>query len=193
MHKLPELPYPYNSLEPYIDEETMVTHHTKHHQGYVNKLNSALEKHPDLFDRSLEDLLINLNEIPEDIRTSVRNNGGGHYAHSLFWSIMSPNPDTKPNEETEKLITDSFGSLDKFREEFTDKASKLFGSGWVWLVKEGNDLEIVETSGHDVPISEIRKPVMVIDVWEHAYYLKYKNKRADFINNWWNILDWSKI
>lgn len=192
-HTLPELPYAYNSMEPFIDEKTMLIHHTKHHQGYVDKLNTALEKHPELFDLSLEELLLKINDIPEDIRTDVVNNGGGHYAHSLFWNIMSPNPTKTPGDNLNKMITDSFGSLEEFKQEFSEKASKLFGSGWVWLVKNGEDLEIIQTSGHGVPISNTKKPLMVIDVWEHAYYLKFQNKRPEYIENWWNVLDWNKI
>ena len=192
-HTLPNLPYEYDSLEPFIDEQTMQTHHTKHHQGYVNKLNEALEKHPELFDLTLEDLIIKLDEVPEDIRTAVRNNGGGHFAHSLFWNIMSPNPLKAPKDNVNNLIIKSFGSLEDLKSEFFDKASKLFGSGWVWLVKSGEDLEIIQTSGHDVPISTTKKPLMAIDVWEHAYYLKFQNRRQEYIENWWNVLDWGKI
>lgn len=192
-YKLPELPYPYNSLEPNIDAETLKIHHTKHHQGYVNKLNAALEKHPELQESSLEDLLINLEDIPEDIQTSVRNNGGGHYAHTMFWSIMSPTPHKEPTGDLAKLIGTNFGNLNQFKEEFSRKAGSLFGSGWTWLVKEGENLEIVQTSGHDVPISKKKKPLLVIDVWEHAYYLRYRNERGKFIENWWNVLDWFKV
>lgn len=192
-HTLPELQYPYNSLEPHIDEETMRTHHDKHHQGYVNKLNKALENYPKLQELSLEELLMDLDSVPEDIRTSVRNNGGGHFAHTLFWSIMSPKPAEEPKENLKKLIVDNFGSLINFKSEFSEKAGSLFGSGWTWLVKQDDNLDIVQTQGHDIPISEERKPIMVLDVWEHAYYLKYKNERGKYIQNWWKILDWSKI
>lgn len=192
-YKLPELPYPYNSLEPNIDAETMRIHHTKHHQGYVNKLNTALEKYPRFKELSLEGLLMKLDEIPQDIRLAVRNNGGGHYAHSLFWSIMSPTPHKEPSGELAKMIEANFGNLDHLKKEFSKKAGTLFGSGWTWLVKEEEDLEIVQTSGHDVPISGKRRPILVLDVWEHAYYLKYKNERSKFIENWWNVLDWFKV
>jgi Fe-Mn family superoxide dismutase len=192
-HTLPELQYPYNSLEPHIDEETMRTHHDKHHQGYVNKLNKALENYPELQELSLEELLMDLDSVPEDIRTAVKNNGGGHFAHTLFWSIMSPKPAEEPKENLKKLIVDNFGSLINFKSEFSEKAGSLFGSGWTWLVKQDDNLDIVQAQGHDIPISEERKPIMVLDVWEHAYYLKYKNERGKYIQNWWKILDWSKI
>lgn len=192
--KLPKLNYPYNALEPYIDELTMETHHLKHHQTYVDNFNKALEGHEEYQNMEVEDILKSLDELPEEIRTAVRNNGGGHYNHTLFWEIMSPEGGGKPEGELAKKIDEDLGGFDKFKEAFKEAALGQFGSGWAWLVlDENNKLAIVSTPNQDNPISEGKKPILGIDVWEHAYYLKYKNKRADYIDSWWNVVDWKKV
>jgi Fe-Mn family superoxide dismutase len=193
-YELPSLNYGYGDLEPFIDEETMKIHHTKHHQAYIDNLNKALELHPDLQEKPLVELLKNLNTIPEDIRNAVRNNGGGHYNHSMFWLTMSPNKGGLPPSELASKIDDAFGSFDKFKEEFGKAALTRFGSGWAWLVLDAkNTLSIVSTPNQDNPISDGHRPLLGLDVWEHAYYLKYQNKRADYINNWWNTVDWNAV
>ncbi len=193
-HELPKLNYNYNALEPYIDELTMTIHHTKHHAAYVNNLNAALEKYPELQKRSLEDLLVSLDSLPADIKAAVRNNGGGHYNHSIFWSVMAPDSTGKPSGELAEKINEKFGSFEQFKELFGKAAISRFGSGWAWLVisKEGL-LEIVSTANQDNPISEGHKPLLGLDVWEHAYYLKYQNKRPDYINEWWNVVNWEEV
>jgi len=194
-HTLPELDYEYTSLEPYIDAKTMEIHHSKHHQGYVDKLNQALENHPDLENKSLEELLKSLDEIPEDIRTAVRNNAGGHYNHSLFWEIMSPQVggEREPDGDLKEAIDDAFGSFEEFKKAFKESALSRFGSGWVWLVESNRKLEIISTPNQDNPISEGKNPLLGLDVWEHAYYLKYQNKRTDYIDAWWGVVNWSKV
>lgn len=190
---LPPLPYAYNALEPYIDEETMRLHHDKHHATYVNNLNKALAKHKELNFTSIEEILMNLDAIPEDIRLAVRNNGGGHYNHSFFWEIMGPNKGGTPKGELKKAIDKTFGSFDKFKEEFEKQATSVFGSGWTYLVKDNDcNLKIVTTPNQDTPLASGVTPVIALDVWEHAYYLKYKNLRADYIKNWWNVVNWDK-
>ncbi len=191
---LPLLPYSYNALEPYIDTRTMEIHHGKHHQAYVDKLNAALATHAELQEKSLEDLLKNLNDVPEDIRTAVRNNGGGHYNHSLFWKIMAPKTEGKPSGNLAKAIDSKFSNFDKFKEEFTNAAATRFGSGWTWLIidKKG-DLVITSTANQDSPLSEGLKPILTLDVWEHAYYLNYQNRRPDYITAWWNIVNWPEV
>lgn len=193
-HTLPELPYAYNALEPFIDEETMKIHHDKHHLAYVNNLNTALEKYPDLFSKSAEDLIIDLNSIPEDIRTSVKNNAGGHLNHTMFWHIMSPNSGGQPTGKLSEEINKTFGSFEEFQNKFNDTGLKRFGSGWVWLVlsKEGK-LDIISTANQDNPMSDGHFTIMGNDVWEHAYYLKYKNMRADYLKAWWNVVSWQEI
>ncbi len=183
-HSLPQLNYAYNALEPYIDAQTMEIHHTKHHQTYIDKLNEALEKHPELKETSLEEMLKNLEKVPEDIRTAVRNNGGGHYNHSLFWEIMSP--DAKPvSGKLKEDIEKKWGTVEKFKEEFIEAAATHFASGWTWLsIDKNGELQIGSTPNHDNPLMEEMTPIMVIDVWEHAYYLKYQNRRPEFIKNW---------
>lgn len=191
-HTLPDLKYSYNDLEPFIDELTMTIHHSKHHAAYVNNLNAALEKYPEYFEKSLEDLLLDLDSLPEDIKTAVRNNGGGHYNHSFFWSSLSLNPDGKPEEELAEAIDRAFGCFDLFKESFSKAAAARFGSGWAWLVidKKG-ELRIVSTANQDNPILEGLQPILGLDVWEHAYYLKYQNRRPDYITAWWNIINWN--
>lgn len=193
MYKLPELNYAYDALEPHIDAKTMEIHHTKHHQAYIDNVNKALEGHNELKDLSVEELLKSLNEVPEDIKTAVRNNGGGHYNHSLFWEWMSPNGGGKPEGELAKKIDEDLGGFEKFKEDFKKAALGRFGSGWAWLVLDGDKLAVVSTANQDNPISEGKKPLLGIDVWEHAYYLKYQNKRADYIDAFFNVVDWKKI
>lgn len=191
--KLPELKYPYNALEPHIDALTMETHHSKHHKGYVDNLNKALEGHSKYQEMDIEDILKSLNELPEEIRTAVRNNGGGHYNHTLFWEIMSPEGGGKLEGELAQKIEEDLGGFDKFKEDFKKAALGQFGSGWAWLVLNNGKLEIVSTPNQDNPISEGKIPILGIDVWEHAYYLKYKNLRGDYIDAWWNVVDWKKV
>ncbi len=193
-HTLPELPYPYDALEPYIDARTMEIHHSKHHAGYVNKLNAALEKYPALQAVSLEQLIANLSSVPEDIRTAVRNNGGGHANHSLFWTIMGPEGGGEPEGELRKALEETFGSVDAFRETFTRAALSRFGSGWAWLaLTRFGRLVVYSTPNQDNPRMEGLVPVLGLDVWEHAYYLKYQNRRAEYIQNWWNVVDWNRV
>ncbi|SFL81884.1 superoxide dismutase, Fe-Mn family [Gracilibacillus orientalis] len=190
---LPELPYAYDALEPHIDKETMNIHHTKHHNTYVTKLNAALEGHDDLANKSIEDILANLDAVPENIRTAVRNNGGGHANHSLFWTLLSPNGGGEPTGELADKINAAFGSFDKFKEGFAAAGAGRFGSGWAWLVVDNGNLEITSTPNQDTPISEGKAPILGLDVWEHAYYLKYQNKRPDYIAAFWNVVDWDKV
>ena len=192
--KLPKLQYSYDALEPYIDAKTMEIHHSKHHQTYITNLNKALESYPELFEKSLEDLLANLDQIPESIRVAVRNGGGGHYNHTLFWQIIGPKSDSKPSENMNSLITDSFESFDNFKSEFNEKATKQFGSGWGWLCQDkSGKLVTLSTPNQDTPISSGLNPVLGIDVWEHAYYLNYQNKRPDYINAFWEIINWEAV
>jgi Fe-Mn family superoxide dismutase len=191
MFTLPELSYAYNALEPHIDEATMKVHHDKHHQAYLDKFNAALGKYPDLMKKPVEQILGNLNAVPEDIRMPVRNNGGGYYHHSLFWEMMSPNGGGTPAGKVAKAINDEFGGFDKFKEVFTLSAMSLFGSGWTWLVRNSaGKLSIINTPNQDSPVSQGLRPIIAIDVWEHAYYLKYQNRRADYIASWWNVASW---
>tara|TARA_Y100000739_G_scaffold50505_1_gene39861 strand:+ start:553 stop:1155 length:603 start_codon:yes stop_codon:yes gene_type:complete len=192
--ELPKLEYSYDALEPYIDAKTMEIHHSKHHQTYITNLNKALESYPELFEKSLEDLLANLDQIPESIRVAVRNGGGGHYNHTLFWQIIGPKSDSKPSENMNSLITDSFESFDNFKSEFNEKATKQFGSGWGWLCQDkSGKLVTLSTPNQDTPISSGLNPVLGIDVWEHAYYLNYQNKRPDYINAFWEIINWEAV
>jgi Fe-Mn family superoxide dismutase len=191
--ELPKLPYAEDALEPYIDAQTMNIHHTKHHQAYINNLNAALEKHPDLAGKSLEELLSDLNAVPEDIRTAVRNNGGGTYNHNLFWEIMGPKMGGSPTGAMTKVLESSFGSFDAFKEEFAKAATTRFGSGWAWLVTKGEGLAIISTPNQDTPLSEGMTPILGLDVWEHAYYLKYQNRRPEYISNWWNVVNWDEV
>ena len=189
--ELPKLPYAYDALEPHIDKETMEIHHTKHHNTYVTKLNDAV-KGTDLESKSIEDIIKNLNSVPDDIRTAVQNNGGGHYNHSLFWEMLTPNA-SEPSGEVVDAISSTFGSLDKFKEEFAAAAAGRFGSGWAWLVVDNGELSIVSTPNQDNPLSEGKIPVLGLDVWEHAYYLKYQNKRPEYLKNIWNVVNWDKV
>ena len=189
--ELPKLPYAYDALEPHIDKETMEIHHTKHHNTYVTKLNDAV-KGTDLESKSIENIVKNLNSVPDDIRTAVQNNGGGHYNHSLFWELLTPNA-SEPSGEVVDTISSTFGSLDKFKEEFAAAAAGRFGSGWAWLVVDNGELAIVSTPNQDNPISEGKLPILGLDVWEHAYYLNYQNRRPDYINAFWNVVNWDKV
>lgn len=189
--ELPKLPYAYDALEPHIDKETMEIHHTKHHNTYVTKLNDAV-KGTDLESKSIEDIVKNLNSVPDDIRTAVQNNGGGHYNHSLFWELLTPNA-SEPSGEVVDTISSTFGSLDKFKEEFAAAAAGRFGSGWAWLVVDNGELAIVSAPNQDNPISEGKLPILGLDVWEHAYYLNYQNRRPDYINAFWNVVNWDKV
>lgn len=190
-HTLPELGYAYDALEPHFDAKTMEIHHTKHHQAYIDKLNAALEKHSNLQGKSAAELLQDLNAIPEDIRTAVRNHGGGHFNHSFWWPMLAK--DVELAGEIAEAITSAFGSFDKFKEQFTTAATTLFGSGWAWLVVDGGKLSIVQTPNQDSPISQGKIPVLGIDVWEHAYYLRYMNKRPDYVNAFFNVINWEKV
>jgi superoxide dismutase, Fe-Mn family len=189
-HTLPPLPYDYNALEPHIDEQTMRIHHTKHHQTYVDKLNAALDKHPDLKNKKVEDLLKHLNDVPEDIRSAVRNHGGGHVNHTFFWEIMAPHAGGEPHGKLGEAIKQTFGSFEKFKEEFTNAGLNRFGSGWAWLVVNHGKLEIVSTANQDNPISEGKTPVVGVDVWEHGYYLKHQSNRGAYLKDWWNVVNW---
>ncbi|MBD2195524.1 MULTISPECIES: superoxide dismutase [Calothrix] len=192
--QLPKLPYAYNALEKAIDAETMKLHHDRHHATYVNNLNEALQKHPELKNRSVEAMLRDLNNIPEDIRETVRNNGGGHLNHTIFWQIMSPNGGGQPTGEIAQQINQTFGSFDAFRKQFNEAGGDRFGSGWVWLVRNAqNQLQIVTTANQDSPIMDGLYPIMGNDVWEHAYYLRYQNRRPEYLNNWWNVVNWTEI
>jgi Fe-Mn family superoxide dismutase len=193
-HKLPELSYAYNALEPYIDQRTMEIHHQKHHQTYVDKLNLALEKHPEYQGKDLEELLQSIANLPDPIQTAVRNNGGGHYNHTLFWSIMGPDGGEMPKEELSDRINSTFGSFDKFKDDFSNAAVNQFGSGWAWLVLDPDKrLKVISTANQDSPVSNGLKPLLALDVWEHAYYLKYQNRRVEYIQNWWNVVSWDAV
>lgn len=191
--ELPQLPYAYDALEPHIDRETMNIHHTKHHNTYVTNLNKALEGHADLQGKSLEELISNLDAVPESIRTAVRNNGGGHANHSLFWKILSPNGGGTPSGDLLEAINKKFGSFDAFKEEFTKAATGRFGSGWAWLVVNNGELEVTSTPNQDSPLMEGKTPILGLDVWEHAYYLKYQNRRPEYISAFWNVVNWDEV
>lgn len=191
-YTLPDLPYGYDALEPYIDVETMHLHHDKHHNTYVTNLNAAIEKYPELGEQSIEELMKNLNEVPEDIRTAVRNNGGGHANHSFFWKIMAPNAGGEPKGAIKDAIDQAFGSFEKMKEEFKTAATGRFGSGWAWLVLNNGKLEITSTANQDSPLTDGKTPIIGLDVWEHAYYLKYKNVRPDYIAAFWDVVNWDQ-
>jgi superoxide dismutase, Fe-Mn family len=193
-YELPPLPYDYNALEPYIDEETMHLHHDKHHQAYVNNLNAALQGQSQFENMSIDELIRSLNSVPDNIRTAVRNNGGGHINHSMFWQIMKPNGGGEPTGDLASAISSAFGSFDQFKAAFNDAGAKRFGSGWAWLVI-GSDgkLAVTSTANQDSPLIEGQYPVMGNDVWEHAYYLKYQNRRPEYLAAWWNVVNWDEI
>lgn len=194
-HELPKLPYKYDALEPWIDAKTMEIHYLKHHQAYIDKLNAALEKYPELFDTNVEDLLKSLNNIPKDIRTAVQNHGGGHVNHSFFWLILRVGKENNaPQGKILEAINEKFSSFEKFKEEFKNQAMNRFGSGWAWLVVNQNgDLEIISTTNQDSPLIDGKIPVLGLDVWEHAYYLKYQNKRAEYIDAFFHVINWEKV
>ena len=193
-HQLPALPYDFAALEPHIDAQTMEIHHGKHHNAYVTNLNAALEKAPELADKPLEDLLRNLNSVPEAVRTAVRNNGGGHWNHSQFWKTMAPNAGGAPTGKLAAAIDAAFGDFEKFKEAFQTAGAGRFGSGWVWLVNEGGKLAIVSTPNQDNPLMDGKPaPILGNDVWEHAYYLKYQNRRPDYLKAWWNTVNWDEV
>ena len=190
---LPPLPYDYNALEPHIDEQTMRIHHDKHHAAYVTNLNAALEKHPELQQKSIEDLLKGINTVPEDIRTAVRNNGGGHSNHTMFWELMGPGKGGAPAGALGAAINSAFSTFDSFKEQFAKAGAGRFGSGWVWLIDAGGKLVIESSANQDSPLMEGKKAILGLDVWEHAYYLKYQNRRPDYITAWWNVVNWDAV
>jgi Fe-Mn family superoxide dismutase len=192
-HQLPPLPYDFAALEPHIDTQTMQIHHGKHHAAYVNNLNAALEKHPALAGKSVEELVGNLAAVPEDIRTAVRNNGGGHVNHAMFWQIMGPGKGGAPTGAIADAIKAAFGSFDAFKEAFVKAGTGRFGSGWAWLVSSGGKLSVESTPNQDTPLMEGKKAIMGVDVWEHAYYLKYQNRRPDYLAAWWNVVNWDEV
>ena len=192
-YTLPDLPYAYDALEPYIDEETMHLHHDKHHNTYVTNLNAAIEKHPELGEKTVEELLADFSSVPEDIQTEVRNNGGGHANHTFFWEILGPNAGGEPTGAIKEAIEETFGSFEDFKEEFKTAATGRFGSGWAWLVVKDGKLAITSTANQDSPLMDGQTPVLGLDVWEHAYYLKYKNVRPDYINAFWSVVNWDKV
>jgi Fe-Mn family superoxide dismutase len=190
---LPSLPYAFDALEPYVDARTMEIHHDKHHAAYVTNLNAALEKHPEFGDRSIEDLARDPMSLPEDIRTAVRNNGGGHYNHSLFWQMMSSNGGGEPSGDLARAITDKFGSFASFKETFEKAGMGRFGSGWAWLGYQNGGLAVLSMPNQDAPLMEGLQPLLGVDVWEHAYYLKYQNRRAEYLSNFWNVVNWEEV
>jgi len=193
-HELPALPYDFAALEPHIDAETMKIHHGKHHAAYVNNLNAAVEKHPNLQGKSAEELIKNLSAVPEDIRTAVRNNAGGHVNHTMFWKIMGPGKGGAPTGAVADAIAKAFGSFDTFKEQFTKAGMGRFGSGWAWLVDTGGGkLAIESTPNQDNPMMDGKRPILGVDVWEHAYYLKYQNRRPDYLAAWWNVVNWDAV
>lgn len=192
-YELPELPYAYDALEPHIDKETMNIHHTKHHNTYVTNVNAALEGHEDLASKSVEELISDLNAVPEDIRTAVRNNGGGHANHSLFWQLLTPNGTGAPSGSLAEAIDAKFGSFDEFKTKFENAGKTRFGSGWAWLAVSNGELEVTSTPNQDSPLMEGKTPILGVDVWEHAYYLKYQNKRPDYLAAFWNVVNWDEV
>lgn len=196
-YTLPQLPYAFDALEPYVDAQTMEIHHDKHHAAYVSKLNAAIEGKADLESKSIEDLMSNLSAVPEEIRSAVRNTGGGHYNHSVFWSVLGPNAGGSPEGELADAIAKDFGSFDAFKEKFSNAAATRFGSGWAWLAVGNGKLFVTSTPNQDSPVMDIAEvkgtPILTIDVWEHAYYLKYQNRRPDYISAFWNVVDWNAV
>jgi len=192
-HELPALPYAPDALEPHIDAQTMQIHHGKHHAAYVNNLNAALEKFPELQGKSAEDLIKDLSAVPEAIRTAVRNNGGGHVNHTMFWQIMGPGGGGTPTGKVAEAINSAFGSFDTFKDQMNKGGAGRFGSGWVWLVDNGGTLAVESTANQDSPLMEGKRPIFGIDVWEHAYYLKYQNRRPDYLSAWWNVINWNEV
>ena len=192
-YELPKLPYAYNALEPHIDAKTMEIHHSKHHQAYITNVNKALEKHPDLAAKPIDELMKGLSSVPEDVRTAVRNNGGGHANHTLFWTVLAPNAGGKPTGELATAIDSTFGSFDAFKEKMAAAATTRFGSGWAWLAVDKGKLVVESSANQDTPLSEGKTPILGLDVWEHAYYLHYQNKRPDYIAAFWNVVNWPEV
>ncbi len=192
-YELPELPYAYDALEPHIDKETMNIHHTKHHNTYITNVNAALEGHDDLASKSVEELIADLDAVPESIRTAVRNNGGGHANHSLFWQLLSPNGGGTPTGALAEAIDSKFGSFDEFKTKFENAGKTRFGSGWAWLIVANGELEVVSTPNQDSPVMEGNTPILGVDVWEHAYYLQYQNRRPDYLAAFWNVVNWEEV
>lgn len=192
-YTLPALPYAYNALEPHIDARTMEIHHTKHHQAYINNVNKALEAHPELAAKSVEDLVAGLASVPEAIRTAVRNNGGGHANHALFWTVLAPNAGGNPSGELGEAINATFGSFENLQTQFNAAAATRFGSGWAWLSVDGGKLVVESTANQDSPLSEGRTPILGLDVWEHAYYLNYQNRRPDYVTAFWSVVNWAEV
>ncbi|WP_238942668.1 superoxide dismutase [Planococcus beigongshangi] len=192
-YELPELPYAYDALEPHIDKETMNIHHTKHHNTYITNVNAALEGHADLASKSVEELISDLNAVPEDIRTAVRNNGGGHANHLLFWQLLTPNGTGAPSGALAEAIDSKFGSFDEFKTQFENAGKTRFGSGWAWLAVSNGELEVTSTANQDSPLMDGKTPILGVDVWEHAYYLKYQNKRPDYLAAFWNVVNWDEV
>lgn len=190
--ELPKLSYEYNALEPHIDSMTMELHHSKHHQAYLDKFNAAIEKHPELFEKTAEQIMMELSSVPEDIRTAVQNNGGGYVNHNLFWEVMTPEK-KEVGEKLKEGIVKDLGSFEKFMADFTEAAKTRFGSGWAWLVVDNGVLRVMSTGNQDTPLSEGKLPILCLDVWEHAYYLKYQNKRPDYVTAWWNVVNWEMV
>jgi len=193
MYKLPDLPYDFDALEPHIDAETMKIHHGKHHVAYVEKLNAAIASHDDLLSMEINELMRNLDRVPEEVRGAVRNNGGGHANHSLFWTILGPDMGGEAKGAVADAIDSSFGNFGNFQEKFSAAAAGRFGSGWAWLVVDGGELSITDTPNQDTPLMEGKTPILGLDVWEHAYYLKYQNRRPDYISSWWNTVNWDEV
>ena len=192
--ELPDLPYDYDALEPYVDERTMRIHHDRHHAGYTRKFNAALEGHEQFLDKSAEEILRDIDAVPQSIRTAVRNNGGGYVNHALFWEVMSPEGGGEPGGALASALDEAFGSFEGFRDEFSSAASGRFGSGWAWLVvDEGGGLQVYNTPNQDSPYMDGHTPILGLDVWEHAYYLKYQNNRGDYVENWWNVVNWPEV
>ena len=193
MFNLPDLPYAYEALEPHVDAETMKIHHDKHHQAYMDKFNAALEKYPEFYAMSVEEILKDLDKVPEDVRTAVANNGGGYYHHSIFWHMMAPDGG-KPSQEVEEAFNKAFGGVDEFKEKFTKESATHFASGWTWLVKGADgELSIISTNNQDSPVSQGLTPLLGLDTWEHAYYIKYQNRRPEYIQAWWNVVNWTYV
>ena len=192
-YTLPDLPYDYSALEPHIDARTMELHHTKHHQTYIDKLNAALEGHDDLSNQSIDDLMRNFSSVPSDIQGPVRNHGGGHANHSLFWTILGPNGGGEPSGDVASAIDDAFGSFKEFQEKFNAAAVNRFGSGWAWLVVDGGSLSVIDTLNQDSPLMDGKTPILGLDVWEHAYYLKYQNRRPEYVEAFWNVVNWDEV
>ncbi|HIA49750.1 MAG TPA: superoxide dismutase [Acidobacteria bacterium] len=192
-HELPPLPYAYDALEPHVDEQTMRIHHDKHHAAYIKNLDAALEKHPALQSKSLDELMGDLASVPEDVRTAVRNNGGGHWNHSMFWQVMGPNAGGDPTGKAAEAIRASFGNFESLKDQFAKAAVGRFGSGWVWIVVDGGTLSIVSTPNQDNPLMDGKCAILGLDVWEHAYYLNYQNRRPDYVKAWWNVVNWVEV